>query len=117
RRRIALRKIEAADDHPVNRRFDVAALAVLGIARQAPPGFDRLPPAPKDGDAVPAFLSVPDDAIAGLLDHVAGEFLVWRLELLQADDVGLSHLEPAQENREPPIDAIDVEGRDLHGRT
>ena len=49
-----------------------------------------------------------DGATADLLDHVAGEFLVSRLELLQADNVGLSLLEPARENREPPIDAIDV---------
>jgi len=39
--RIAVRKIEAADDHPVHRRFDIARLAPVGLARQRPASGER----------------------------------------------------------------------------
>jgi hypothetical protein len=51
---------------------------------------------PVDRDTVPALLAVPDGAITGLPDRRLREFLVWRFELLQADDVRLGFGEPAQ---------------------
>jgi hypothetical protein len=42
------------------------------------------------------------------------EFLVWCFELLQADDVRLGLYEPAQQHRETAVNAVHVEGRDLH---
>ena len=41
------------------------------------------------------------------------EGAVERLELLQAGDVGCFFLEPEEEMRQAPADAIDVEGREL----
>ena len=44
RRGIAVRQIQASDDHAVDRRLDVAAVRVVGVARQAPADFHRLAP-------------------------------------------------------------------------
>ena len=44
-----------------------------------------------------------------------GEPLFRCLQLLQANDVGLCLSEPAQQDREPAIDAVHVVGGDLHG--
>ena len=54
RPRIAVGQIEVADQQAADRRLDVAALHVLGIAGQAAAGFDRLADAAEDGDSVPA---------------------------------------------------------------
>ena len=53
--RDSVRHIEASDDHAVDRRFDVAAMSIVGVARQAPAGFNRLGAPCQDRDAVPAF--------------------------------------------------------------
>jgi hypothetical protein len=71
----------------------------------------------KNRYAIPAFLTVPDRAVAGLLDFLDGKPLVGRLELLQADDVGTGGFEPAQQDRQPAFHAVDVETRDLHRDT
>ena len=73
--RIAVGQVEAADQHAVDRRLDIAAVAVVGIARQAAPGLDRLAAARQDRDAVPALLPVPDRAVAGVADRCLGELL------------------------------------------
>ena len=113
-RRIAVGQIEAADQHAVHRRLDVAAVRVVGVARQAAPGLDRLGAAREDGDAVPALLAVPDRAVAGLADRGFREPLVRGLQLLQADDVRLGLRQPAQQHRQAAVDAVDVEGGDPH---
>jgi hypothetical protein len=68
----------------------------------------------KYSDAVPALLTMPDRAITSRLDCGLEEFLVQRLQLLQADDLRLGFGEPAQQHRKAAINAIHVEGRDLH---
>ena len=88
-RRIAVGQIEAADQHAVHRRLDIAAVRVIRIARQAAPGLDRVGTSREDGDAVPALLAVPDRAVAGAPDRGLRELLVRRLQLLQADHVRL----------------------------
>ena len=114
RRRIAVRQIEASDDQAADRRFDVAAVRVVGIARQAAAGLHRLGAAGEDRHAVPALLPVPDRAIAGGAERGGRKFLIGRLQLLQADDVRRGLLQPAQQVGEPPVDAVDVVGRDPH---
>jgi hypothetical protein len=57
---------------------------------------------------------MPDRAVAGFPDREFGEFLVRRLQLLQAGDVRLGFAEPAHQHRETAIYAVHVEGRDLH---
>ena len=113
-RRVAVRQVEAADQHPVHRRLDVAAVGVVGIAGEAAAGLVRLGAARQDGDAVPALLALPDRAIAGGPDRRFRELLGRRLQLLQADHVGRRFLQPAQQHRQPAVDAVDVEGGDLH---
>ena len=71
----------------------------------------------EDGDAVPALLAVPDRAIARRRDGGLGEALVRRLQLLQAGDVRLCLLEPGEQVGEPAVDAVHVEGGDLHAAT
>ena len=83
-------------DDTVDGRFDVAALRILRIARQAALCFLRRLPTREDGDAVPALLAVPDRAIARRLQGFLRKLLLRRLELLQADDVWTRLFQPAQ---------------------
>jgi hypothetical protein len=59
---------------------------------------------------------MPDRPIAGIADRLFGETVLGRLELLQADDVGFGQRQPAQQERKPAVDAVDVIGGDLHRR-
>ena len=113
-RRIAVRQVEATDEHAVDRRFDISAVHVGRVARQAPPGFLRLLPARQDRDTVPALLTMPDRAVAGVAKRALGEFILRRLEFLKTYDVRSSLAEPAQQDGQAPIHAIDVEGSDFH---
>ena len=58
-------------------------------------------------------LAVPDGAIARGFDGGDRKPRVPRLDLLQARDVGLRFGKPFQQARQPPVDAVDVEGGDL----
>ena len=87
--RIAVGQVEAADQDAVDRRLDVAALRVVGIAGQAAPRLVDLADAAEDRDAVPALLAVPDRVVAQVADRRFGKLLLRRLQFLQADDVGL----------------------------
>jgi hypothetical protein len=51
--RIAIGQVQAADDDPVHRGLDVAAVQVIRIAGQAAPAFDRFAAAGEDRDPVP----------------------------------------------------------------
>ena len=69
-----------------------------------------------DGQAMTA-----DDCLAmgtsgggQVLDLPVGKPLVERLEFLQAGDVRLLAFEPSQQVRQARLDAVDVEGGDLH---
>src|SRR3954469_8941891 len=115
--RIAVGQVDAADEHTIDRRFDVAALRVAGVARQSRARQDGFLAARENGDAVPGFLPAPHRAIARLAERIDGKFRVGGLELLQAGDVGPRRLEPLQQVRQPPVHVVDVEGRDLHTGT
>jgi hypothetical protein len=117
RLRIAVGRVEAADQHAADRSLDIAALHILGIAGEPPPGLDRLAAAREDGDAVPARLAVPDRAVARFLDRAVREPLFRRLQLLQAHRVGRRFGQPVEQHRQPPVDPVHVEGRDPHGRS
>src|SRR5271163_5046877 len=115
-RRIAVGKIEAADEDAVDLGLEVAALYVVRVAGQASTSLQRILTARENGDAVPALLAVPDHAVAGLADSGFRKLLLRRLQFLETRDIGPGFGEPAQKHRQPAIDAIDVEGCDLHGR-
>jgi len=51
---------------------------------------------------------------AGSFNALTGPmFFLSGLQLLQAHDVGLCFAQPAQQHRNPAIDPVDVESRDL----
>ena len=114
RRRIAVRQIEASDKHAADRGFDVTAVRIVGIAGQTAAGLHRLGPAGEDRHAVPAFLPMPDRAVAGGAERGRGEFVIGCLEFLQTNDVRRGLLKPPQQIAKPPIDAINVVDRDPH---
>src|SRR5690606_1222212 len=115
-RRVAVRRIEAANQHALHGSLDVTAVAILRICGQSPAGLDRIGIAGEDGDTVPAPLAVPYGAVTGPLDQALGEFFLRRLQFLQANRIRPGLLQPSQENVDPAVDAIDVESRDLHPR-
>ncbi|SPA54885.1 protein of unknown function [Cupriavidus taiwanensis] len=113
RLRVAVRQVKAADQHACDRRLEVAAVAVVGVAGQAAAHFDRLRAARQDGDAVPGLLAVPDRAIAGVADLARRKALVGGLQFLQAYDVRRFAREPVAQRPHPAADAVDVESGDL----
>ena len=64
--RIAIGKIQASHYQTGNRRLDVAAMRIVGIARQPTPYLDWVGAAREDRDAVPRGLAVPDRAVPRL---------------------------------------------------
>lgn len=87
--RIAVRQIQAGEQHAVDRGLDVAALRIVRLTRQSAPGFmDRADPA-EDGDPVPTPLAMPDRTIAKVAKSRFGELVLRRLQFLETEDVGL----------------------------
>jgi hypothetical protein len=117
--RIAVGKIEAADDKAAHLRFDIAALQVLRIAGQAKAAQLRSQPLVgsrrEDRHAVEALLPVPEAVIAGGADILDRQGLVGALDLLEAQDIRLLFLEIFDEPRQPGADAVEVVGDELHG--
>jgi hypothetical protein len=81
--RVSVRRIERGHDHPVHGRFDVAALFVVGIARQLGLRDDRLGIAGEDRDTVPRLLAAQGDAVSCFLDRRSRKLLIRRLQLLE----------------------------------
>src|SRR5215472_14814233 len=77
---IAVREIQTAYDDLIDPGFDVAAVDILGISREGAADFDGLTTTGEDGNAVPAFLAVPDDAIAGCANRQLRKLLLPCLE-------------------------------------
>jgi len=86
---------------------------VVGIAGQATARLDRLLAAGEDRDPVPRLLSMPDRAVADVVQRLGGEFLVDGLQLLQAHDVRGLAAQPLEQMLLAGADAVHVEGRDL----
>lgn len=98
---IAIRQIESADQDAVDGSLDIATVAVVRIAGKTAAGFVDLSDAAENGDAIPALLPLPDRVVAEIADRFVRKFLLRRLQLLEADDIGLRFCEPSQENGEP----------------
>jgi hypothetical protein len=105
-REVAVRQVETADDHAIDRRLDVTAVDVARIARQASAGQLRLAAARQDRHTVPALLPVPNRIVPGRADRRGRKFVVGRLQLLQAGDIGCRLPQPRQQVGEAPIDAL-----------
>ena len=97
-------------------RFQVARLPVKLVARQTPTDLDRALAFRQDRDAVMRALAMPKRPVARIVEEVCRTFLVGRLDLLKADDVGLRLVEPLEQPRKPAVDAVDVIGRDLQAQ-
>ncbi|SEI00838.1 hypothetical protein SAMN05216228_101541 [Rhizobium tibeticum] len=106
--RIAVRKIEAADQQAVYHGLDIASVSVVRIAGKAAPRQDWQCAPCQDGNAVPALLAVPYSLISGASKFVARKSLVDCLEFLKADNVGAIFLQPPQQHCKAAVDAIDV---------
>ena len=89
-------------------------MRIIGIARQAAADQRRLAGALKDRYPVPGFLPVPHHAVTGIADRCRREFLVGRLQLLQAGDIRRGVPQPIEQIGEASVDAVDVVGRDPH---
>src|SRR5690606_14922139 len=95
--------------------LDEARLLVRIVAGQ--PAIDLIEgQLRQDRDAVEALLAVRLDVIAERLDLEAWKAFVDRLDLLQADDVGIALLQPGEQIVDPGADAVDVPGDDLHAQ-
>ena len=112
--RISIRKIQTADPEVVGGGFDVTALEVVWLTWQTSPSFNRIDAAGQDGDSVPALLPMPNRVVACFSDRPIGEFLPWRLQLLKTNHIGRRLLKATEEDRQPPVDAVHVVGRDPH---
>ncbi len=115
RLRVAVRQVEGSDEDSVYGSFNVARLAILGIAGQGRACQDRIEPMRQNRHTVPAAFALPDRAIAEGLKGVGGECSVLRLKFLQADNVGLRPGQPGKKIGQPFIDSVYVEGRDFQG--
>src|SRR6185437_2005061 len=112
---IAVGQIERADTQVAERRLEVARLLVAGIAGQADQHVARRH-LRQQRDAVIGALTDRLGVVAEALQLQGREIRCRALGLLQADDVGLRLLEPGEQDRQPDLDRIDVDGDDLHGR-
>jgi hypothetical protein len=92
----------------------IAAVGIVGIARQTAPGLHRFGAAGEDRHAVPAFLPVPDRAVAGDAQRARRKFVIRRLQLLETHDIWRGLFHPPEQVGKPPVDAVDVVGRDPH---
>src|SRR6185437_175524 len=112
---IAVGQIERADTQVAERRLEIARLLVAGIARQAHQQVARRLLRQQRHAVIGA---LPDclGVVAQALQLQRREIRGRAFGLLQADDVGLRLLEPGEQDRQPDLDRIDVEGGDLHRR-
>ncbi len=115
--RIAVRKIERADHHPVQHRLDIAAVGVVGITGEAGAAQLQRPPLRRqDSDSVEALLPVPVAVIAGGAHLGDREAVVGTFDLLEADQVRLLLLQIFDQPRQPRTNAVEIVGDDLHRR-
>jgi hypothetical protein len=111
RGRIAVRKVETSYQHAVNGSLYIPTLLVVQLARKAAPGYEWLRSSGQNSDAIPGFLTVPGSTVTG-----TANFLFWErhgFQFLQAHDVRLVLFQPAKQDFQTAIDAVDVVGRDL----
>src|SRR6516165_4378903 len=118
-RRVAVGQIEAGDAyHAALQCHDAlqkTRMGVLVIAGKARLGLVERQ-LRQQRHAIERLLAVRDHVVAERLDLKARERLVDAFDLLQADDVRRTLLQPSEEMFYPLPDRIDVPGRDAHAR-
>src|SRR3984957_8602654 len=110
---VSIGSVNRGDEHAIDRRLEIPALPIGGVARQVQASHNRSP-SRKNCHAVPAPLAAAYRMIARLPDCLGRELGVRGFELLKADDVGLGFVKPVQQVRQPTVDVVDIETGDLH---
>ena len=87
RLRVAVRQIQGADDHPVDRSFEIATVCVGFAAGKSTPALEWVNPFGENGYAVPRCLPMPYGSVTRRLNLLDRECRVGRLQFLQADDI------------------------------
>ena len=70
---ITVWQVQTSNQHAINGCLDIAAVRVIGVARQAFAGQQRLFSFGKDRHAIPTLLAMPDCAVASGLDGLDRE--------------------------------------------
>jgi hypothetical protein len=113
-RGVAVGEVEASDDEVAHRGLEVAAMGVIGIAGQPTSTLGERFFAREDGDAVVRLLPMPDGRVSSFGNGRGGKLFVGGFELLETGDIGRCLSQPAQQDRQTPVHAVDVEGGDFH---
>src|SRR4029079_26688 len=109
RLRVSIRQVDASDQHPVYRSFDIACLGIPRIPRQAGSREHRVAFPRQDRHAVPGAFAKPDSAIAEVTKGTCRKCPL----LLKANDVGLFPCEPSRQIVQTLVDVVDVKSDDL----
>lgn len=114
--RIAVGRIDAANNVAVNSGLDVTALSIQTVARQRGAGDNRLADPRTNRNPVPTPLTDPNGLVAKILKLPHREHLLFALQLLKTEHIRLFLGQPLAKNLKPTSDAINIEGSDFHGR-
>ena len=114
--RIAVRQIQRRHQYAADGGLHVASLRVGRVARQRAADWHGVGAARQQCDAVSRSLTHHQAAIAGALEFRAGVPVCGGLELLERHHVWFRRAKPGQQERQAPVDVVDVPGGNLHGR-
>src|SRR5258707_15455243 len=90
RLRIPVWEVDRSDQESMDRRLDIAGLAIFSIARQVCAGQHRSVIARENGHPVPGTLPLPDCFVPESSKGIHGKRSRFRLELLETNHVRLS---------------------------
>ncbi|MCY1461478.1 hypothetical protein D9M71_791420 [compost metagenome] len=97
----------------MHRDFEVAALRILGIARQPASRLQGRIATSQNGHAVPRRLPMPQGAVTDIAQLLLGKLPVRRLQFLQAHHIRCLALEPVQQRAQARAQSVDIEGGDF----
>src|SRR4051794_18199633 len=100
---IAVGQVDRGDDEPFDLGFEITGLLVGGLTGQSAPNLLRRLAFGQDRHAVMRALTMPDGAIARILDFARRKFRIVGLDFLQADDVGRGLVQPLDQAWQPSI--------------
>ena len=96
--RVAVGKVEAANQDPLHCRLNIAALTVILLPREMVPCFHGRLPTRQNGNPVPTALPAPYRPVTGGSKRGLWKLLLRGLQFLKTDRVWLGFCQPAQQN-------------------
>ena len=111
---LAVGAVEGGEPQPAHFGRDQARAHLL-LAGQ-PPFLDAGRVPAQDGHPVPGLLTMDQGMVPPGLQCLVGKMVVSHLQLLQANQVGLTGLKPVQEKFESRSQPVDIPGGNFHGR-